>query len=171
MSLRLTALVIFAIFIALGLDVSSDFKNGSALSHVILELFAFACSGALLINLFRTFAAEKQSLQSRLEKELGQLSKERDEWRQLAGDHLRGLGAAIDKQFDSWKLSPSEREIALLILKGLSHKEIADLRGTSEKTVRQQAGVIYSKSGMAGKAQLAAFFLEDLILPTSLAAN
>ena len=51
------------------------------------------------------------------------------------------------------------------MLKGLSHKEIARLRLTSETTVRQQAAAIYRKSGLASRAELAAFFLEDLLAP------
>lgn len=54
---------------------------------------------------------------------------------------------------------------ALLLLKGLSHKVIAEVRATSERTVRQQALAVYRKAGLAGRAELAAFFLEDLLLP------
>ena len=80
---------------------------------------------------------------------------------------LRGLGAAIDAQFDRWGLSSAEREIALLLLKGLSHKEIAVVRQTSEKTVRQQSLAVYRKAGLSGRAELSAFFLEDLLLPVA----
>ena len=52
-------------------------------------------------------------------------------------------------------------------LKGLRHKEIAELRQTSERTVRQQALAVYRKSGLNGRTDLAAFFLEDLLLPTA----
>jgi hypothetical protein len=31
--------------------------------------------------------------------------------------------------------------------------------------VRQQAIAVYRKSGLAGRAELSAFFLEDLLLP------
>jgi len=79
---------------------------------------------------------------------------------------LKGLGAAIDAQFDKWGLSPAERDVALLQLKGLRHKEIADLRRTSERTVRQQALAVYKKAGLSGRTDLAAFFLEDLLLPS-----
>jgi DNA-binding NarL/FixJ family response regulator len=53
----------------------------------------------------------------------------------------------------------------LLQLKGLRHKAIAELRQTSERTVRQQALAVYRKSGLGGRTDLAAFFLEDLLLP------
>jgi DNA-binding CsgD family transcriptional regulator len=85
--------------------------------------------------------------------------------------HARGLGEAIDRQFQRWGLSPAEREVALLLVKGLSHKEAAEVRATSERTVRQQALAVYRKAGLAGRAELAAFFLEDLLQPQPPAAG
>jgi DNA-binding NarL/FixJ family response regulator len=61
----------------------------------------------------------------------GDLDRARDEarrWKTEASDVLRGLGAAIDAQFGRWGLSSAEREVALLLLKGLAHKEIAEVR-------------------------------------------
>jgi DNA-binding NarL/FixJ family response regulator len=55
--------------------------------------------------------------------------------------------------------------VALLLLKGLSHKEVATVRAVSERTVREQARSIYSKTGLTGRAALSAFFLEDLLAP------
>ena len=52
-----------------------------------------------------------------------------------------------------------------MLLKGYGHKEIAALTRRSERTVRQHAGVVYEKAGIAGRAELAAFFLNDLMLP------
>ena len=62
-------------------------------------------------------------------------------------------------------MTPAEREIGLLILKGLSHKEVAALRGTTEATVRQQAQSIYAKAKLPGKTAFTAYFLEDLWVP------
>jgi len=56
----------------------------------------------------------------------------------------------------------SESEEALLI-KGLSIKEISELRDVKEKTVCQQATSIYVKSGYAGRHKLAAHFIEYLM--------
>jgi DNA-binding NarL/FixJ family response regulator len=86
-------------------------------------------------------------------------------WRSDMREVLKGLGDAIDGQFDRWGLTPAEREVALLMLKGLSHKEIAAVRQSSERTVREQARSIYGKANLSGRAALSAFFLEDLLLP------
>jgi DNA-binding NarL/FixJ family response regulator len=87
------------------------------------------------------------------------------QWRDETRALLRGLGEAIDRQFLAWKLTEAEREVGLLILKGMSLKEIAAVRVTSERTIRAQAQAIYAKAGLSGRAALSAFFLEDLLAP------
>jgi DNA-binding CsgD family transcriptional regulator len=87
------------------------------------------------------------------------------QWRTDMRELLKGLSAAIDAQFDRWGLTPAEREVALLLLKGLSHKEVAVVREASVLTIRQQARSVYTKSNLSGRAALSAFFLEDLLLP------
>lgn len=112
---------------------------------------------AQLAGTQRTLAATQRSLEER--------AAERDAWRQSAETSLSGLGQAIDRQFGVWGLTPTEREVALLLLKGHGHKQIAGLTGRSERTVRQHAVAVYEKAGLGGRAELAAFFLQDLMLP------
>ncbi|RIK99984.1 MAG: helix-turn-helix transcriptional regulator, partial [Proteobacteria bacterium] len=115
----------------------------------------------LVLRQMRAEQSERQALRSELE--IARV--EGGAWRKKVQNFINGVGAEIDKQFDAWALSEAEREIALLMIKGLSHNEIADLRGTSEATVRQQARTIYQKSKLPGKAAFSAFFLEDLLPP------
>ena len=77
--------------------------------------------------------------------------------------HAQAIRNSIDQQFSDWHLSHGEKDVALLLVKGLSMKEIAGLRQTQEKTVRQQASSIYRKSGLSGRQELSAFFLEDIL--------
>jgi len=42
-------------------------------------------------------------------------------------------------------------------------REISVVRQVKEKTIRQQTGGIYAKSGYAGRHELAAYFIEDLM--------
>ena len=72
-------------------------------------------------------------------------------------------GQFVREQFRRWSLTESEQEVGLLLLKGFSFREIAALRNTREKTVRQQASNIYGKSGLDGRHALAAWFLEDFL--------
>ena len=88
-----------------------------------------------------------------------EVRQEREKTARLSGELL----AAMRGQFSDWGLSPSESEVALLLIKGLSMKEIAQARDVKEKTVRQQATSIYAKSGCAGRHELVARFIEDLM--------
>ena len=109
---------------------------------------------------------DQERAQQEMMRELELARREGTEWRARVQEVMRGLGAAIDQQFDSWRLTPAEKDVALLLLKGLSHKEVAELRGRAERTVRQQALAVYRKSKLSGRASLAAYFLEDLLLPS-----
>lgn len=88
----------------------------------------------------------------------------------LLDSHEEALAAAsgalaevIEAQFAEWRLTPAEREIGMLALKGFDIAEIAQLRGAAQGTVRAQMTSIYAKSGTSGRAQFAAFFVEDLL--------
>jgi DNA-binding NarL/FixJ family response regulator len=53
------------------------------------------------------------------------------------------------------------------LIKGLSMREIVFARDVKEKSVRQQATAIYSKAGVSSRYELAAYFIEDLLIPGS----
>lgn len=97
--------------------------------------------------------------------DLAQTRRESGRWRDAARAHISGLSQAIATQFEVWGLTDAEADVAALMLKGLAHKEIATLRQCTEATVRQHATVIYRKSNLNSRAQLTAFFLEDLLQP------
>ncbi len=83
-------------------------------------------------------------------------------WRLQSRRFLAGLSRAIESQFAEWNLTAAEADVAGLMLKGASLREIAGLRRTSEATIRQQAQNVYRKSGLSTRSELAAYFLEDL---------
>ena len=91
---------------------------------------------------------------------------------QKAEDALRAASGAfatiVEERFDDWALTPAEREVAWLSLKGFSVSEIAGLRGTSESTVKVQSTAIYRKAEVGGRAQLLAIFVEDLLDDTGI---
>ena len=81
-------------------------------------------------------------------------------------DTARGsLAQVIEDQFDAWKLTPAERDVGLLALKGLDVAGIAEIRGAAQGTVRAQLTRIYAKAGVSGRAQFASWFVEDLLDP------
>ena len=69
----------------------------------------------------------------------------------------------IDTFFGEWGLTPSERDVALLVLKGIDNETIAQMRGTAPGTVRAQCTAIYGKAGVDGRAQLFSVFMEELL--------
>lgn len=152
-------------------DLATDLRGGTTYRHALVEgtIAMMGIAGlAWAVGRFREVARESASLRREaveLDQRLSASRAEADRWRQQAGDLITGLSAAIDRQLQVWQLSEAEHEVALLLLKGLSHKEIAEIRNVGEATVRQQAGSIYRKAGLGGRRDLAAFFLEDLLGP------
>jgi DNA-binding CsgD family transcriptional regulator len=151
---RTASLALAALFAAVavlaGVDLLLDVGEGTTVAHVVTE------GAIVVVGLAGASWAARRALS---------LAREAQGLREQTQELIAGLSAAIDRQLDRWELSPAEKEIALLLLKGLSHKEIAALREVGETTVRQQARAIYRKAGLEGRHDLAAFFLEDLLGP------
>ncbi|MGD8375711.1 MAG: helix-turn-helix domain-containing protein [Acidobacteriota bacterium] len=161
--LLVTSLLLLAITVVGAVDLMLDVPMRDPF-HLVVELaFISLCLGtaAYLLRGWRRACRSLSSVRQALERR----QEERDEWRARAQQILQGLGEAIDGQLKRWRLTEAERETAVMLLKGYSHKEIAALSGRSERTVRQHAVAVYRKSGLSGRAELSAFFLEDLLLP------
>jgi DNA-binding CsgD family transcriptional regulator len=145
-----------------GADMAADLVDGVPIIHFAIETFALALCLAGVIGTgftLRNAVIRARSLEEDLQGARADLARSREQARELAG----GLGGVIDQQFDRWGLSAAQREVALLVLKGFSYKEIADLRETTERTVRNQAQAIYRKGSLSNRAEMAAFFIEDLL--------
>ena len=169
--------VLLAVLLFVGVftiaDILSDVGEGAGFFHLFGEASVALASFAGAFLLWR----RTQGLRSEIEQQsitAAAADLERQEalieasrWKNEAQSAIQGLSGAIDTQLSRWHLTGAEKEVALLILKGLSLKEIAEIRSVSEKTVRAQSFAIYSKSGLSGRAELSAFFLEDLLLPTT----
>ncbi|MGD8830417.1 MAG: helix-turn-helix transcriptional regulator [Pseudomonadales bacterium] len=138
-------------------DLMVDYGEGSSWYHLAAEgaVLLAAVGGVALLWL--------QMRRSRFD--LVRVRAQAEQWRRENQALLAGLSEAIDRQFEAWQLTAAESEVARLLLKGLSHKEIAGLRHTSERTIREQARSVYRKGGLTGRAGLSAFFLEDLLVP------
>ncbi len=106
--------------------------------------------------------AELRVQSTQLGERLALESAEAAHWRARSQRLYDDLSGAITDEFAQWALTPAESEIAGLLLKGLSLRDIAVLRRTSERTIRQQAQGIYRKSGMANRTEFAAYFLDGL---------
>jgi DNA-binding CsgD family transcriptional regulator len=145
-----------------GADMAADLVDGVPVIHFVIETFALVLCLAGVVGTgltLRNAVIRARSLEEDLQGARADLARSREQTRELAG----GLGGVIDQQFDRWGLSGAQREVALLVLKGFSYKEIADLRETTERTVRNQAQAIYRKGSLSNRAEMAAFFIEDLL--------
>jgi DNA-binding CsgD family transcriptional regulator len=74
-----------------------------------------------------------------------------------------GFQDHIERQFDEWKLTPSERIVALLVIKGFSNVEIARLRGTTESTIKSQVTAIFRKANLTSRLQLVVCVIDDIV--------
>jgi len=122
--------------------------------YVVLALAIAGLFAAIVI--WQRFASRRK------ERELQEAKRALETIREQLEAGQSAERSTITQQLHDWSLSIAEIEIAWMILKGLQFKEIAGARGTSERTVRQQAQGIYAKSGLTSRAEFSAFFLEDL---------
>lgn len=159
------ALLFLAIAVLIGLDVAADARAGTRVEHVLTEGLVMAMSLAGAASLWRQLRSARRDA-DRLAVDLDAARREAARFREEAGALLQGLGEAIERQFVRWGLTAAEKEVGLLLLKGLSHREAAAARSTSETTIRQQALAVYRKAGLRNRSELSAFFLEDLLLPS-----
>ncbi|TGN18950.1 DNA-binding response regulator [Leptospira idonii] len=74
-----------------------------------------------------------------------------------------GFWQEVSAQMEEWKLTDTEKEIAILLLRGFSHQQIAGVRQKSLRTVENQTASIYDKSSMRGKLEFISFFLTPLL--------
>lgn len=147
-------------------DLLTDLGEGVIWWHVVVEGSVAAIALVGVYYLVKGTFTLRKSLEK--EKDLSaKLMKESSHWKQSSKKFIDGLSKSIDSQLDKWELTKSEKEVAFLLIKGFSLKEIAEYRSTAEKTTRAQATSIYAKSELSGRSQLSAFFLEDLLLPQS----
>lgn len=70
----------------------------------------------------------------------------------------------LEEHFDEWRLTPSERDVALLAIKGLTISEMAGIRNTREGTIKTQCNAIYKKAGVDSRTQLVSQFVEELVM-------
>ena len=131
-------------------DVIADFRAVGHLDnpHLLLESVAAVALIAGVIFLM----VELRGLLSRMSDMQTGLD--------IAHGHLAEV---IEGFFEDWNLTNAERDVALMILKGLDNDAIARVRNTASGTVRAQATNIYAKSSTDGRAQFISLFVEELL--------
>jgi DNA-binding NarL/FixJ family response regulator len=143
-------------------DLFIDFSHNASLWHLLEEALVVLVSTAAIVWLVVNVRRQQRQLEA-LKRELSSGADSASKLAPAASAARRQLGAVIQNQFSEWQLTAGEQDVALLLLKGLSFKEIAAVRNTLEKTVRQQASGIYRKAGVTGRHAFAAWFIEDFL--------
>jgi DNA-binding NarL/FixJ family response regulator len=144
-------------------DLYQLFHSGPSY-HLLTELAATAAFLAivyLVIRERRRAAREFATLKASADA-AARAHAERDVASQQS---TRDFLKSMQMQFEAWRLTPAEKDVALLLVKGLSLEEIAGVRESGAKTVRQHAANVYAKAKLDGRHQLAAYFFEDLLVP------
>lgn len=159
---KLIAIILLIIMCLNFFDVLTDISLGVPVWHVFSESLIVLVSAIGALFLIKDIYARTSDI-TRLKQELlisdDKFKNITDEMKSARHEY----SAVIHSQFKQWLLTPSEQDVAMLLLKGLSFKEISGVRNTKEKTVRQQASVIYSKANVEGRHEFAAWFLEDFM--------
>ncbi len=163
---RTQELVVILVLSVIGManlyDLAIDLSYGSSTWHLVEEALVIAISVSVIIWLLLHLRAQKRELEQ-IKQEITQQRKRKTSAGDEGQEARSRLGEIIRQQFQRWQLTSGEQEVALLLLKGLSFKEIAAVRDTHEKTVRQQASAIYRKAGVNGRHAFAAWFIEDFL--------
>ena len=143
-------LILAIVVIASGVDLATDLSHGADTEHMVNE--AVIVSISIIAIAWLLFGLHRQRLEIKsLQQELESAARPETPPRKYVLEARKNLGNVVTRQFSEWMLTGSETEVGWLLLKGLSLKEIAIVRNTQEKTVRQQASSIYKKAGVSGR--------------------
>lgn len=78
---------------------------------------------------------------------------------------LHAAGERIDRQLDvmstRWKLTPRQREVLAMVVRGDANKEIARKLQCAQRTVELHVTTLLEKAGVESRSQLAARFWTD----------
>ena len=116
--------------------------------HEVIEIASFL---GLLIGMVATLSVLKTTMRR---------NKKVEDQLMLAAGEFNKL---VTDKFEAWNLSPAERDVALLAIKGLSNLEIADVLEKKEGTVKAQITAVFRKADVSGRTQLVSSLVEDLI--------
>ena len=161
---QLISMFIFLAFCTSAFEIVDETLDGQSLLKMGDDLANFIICTMVMVLLASEYIAQKHALhelKGQLEKARGQLENVDSHTAEITSQYRQ----VMQKQFEIWLLTKSEQEVVIGLLKGLSFREIAELRGTREKTVRQQAMSVYKKAGVSGRNELAAWFFEDMLDP------
>jgi DNA-binding CsgD family transcriptional regulator len=159
---KILSITLICIIVLKIVDLNADVSDEADVAHLIQESILILVSTGLF--LFLIFDIRQRSNDAKaLKAELAASSEREQKVTAELHQSKQLFSKAIEAQFNVWGLTPSEKEVAMFLLRGLTLIEIAEMRSTSEKTIRHHASAIYRKADCKGRHELAALFFENLI--------
>ncbi len=150
--LVLLILVQLACAIFFAWDVVSDYLEVTSRHlpsiHLLMEgisVFALAIAIAIEISTLRRMMRRETYLQ------------------EVSSQAAKAMHEIVEERFSEWKLTPSEKDVAMLVVKGFSITEIAGIRGNAEGTVKAHLNAIYRKSETNSRAEMLGLFIDPLM--------
>lgn len=149
--------VLLACMAFFGFDVVADiverveggtFYAASELVHLIFEMCAVIGLGYAAM----TLRAYLRLLQA-------QAARSRETIQMLRGN----FDEVLRDKFEEWGLTAAERDVTLLIIRGLSVAEIAAARNTAQGTIKAQSTSIFRKIGVGSKSELMSTIIDEFL--------
>ena len=160
-SIFLPAVLILILFF---MDISLDLHEQIEPKHLLIEFLIYTVAIYIGYIFYRFYKLEKKTIKD-VQIDISETNTEIKYWQNQNKSLIEGLSIKIHEEFKQWGLTQAETDVALLIIKGFSLEEIAGLRGTSERTIRDQAASVYRKAKLRNRIELSAYFLEELLAP------
>lgn len=134
-------------------DLRDHFSDGTPYSkdeviHLVFEGGAVLALFFGMVSLYKyTSFLKNQNIKSQMQ--LSALKVDFDEY--------------VRSQFARWELTVAEKDVALLLLRGLNTSDIADLRSVTVGTIKVQAHNVFGKSGVSSRVEFMALFMDEFI--------
>jgi len=142
-------------------DELSDLGQGESPLTVWMEILIVTSSLGFIFYVTQLLY-KNQRQQKEMAQTLEQVKQQLHSSNKRLQESKEAFRSTIEWQLDEWQLTQTQKDIALLLLKGLDTRQIADMRHVQEKTIRNHLSAIYDKSGLPGRHVFCAWFFEGL---------
>lgn len=77
---------------------------------------------------------------------------------------LKGeFDSILQTHFERWNLTPAQKDVALLTLRGLRLSDIAHHRGSAEGTVKAHLSAVFRAADVRTRSELVGLFMEEFL--------
>lgn len=133
-------------------DVIKDYQELGAAAAGVLHV---SVESVATISLVAAILVESRLLMALLQRQ-AHLEGRLDQVRSAIHD-------VVAAQFDEWRLTRSEADVANFVVKGYSTPEIAEFRGSAEATVKSHLNAIYRKAGVRNRSELLSQLMDTVM--------